>query len=88
MNPRQKHYDSFNKTNKLLKLTNSFYHYRNLEKIKNRSPRYTIKPLSLSPNKKIRQFNIFQAYDIEKQNNNIKNKIKKNFSKTSKTKYK
>ena len=34
MNPRQKSYDSYDKTNKLLKLTNSYYHFRNLELIK------------------------------------------------------
>ena len=77
MNPRQKFYESYDKTNKLLKLTNSYYHFRNLEYIKNRSSRYTLKPLSLSPNKKHRPFNIFQAYDIKKQNKSIKNKIKK-----------
>ena len=77
MNPKQKHYESYDKTTKLLKLTNSYYHFRNLEHIKNRSSRYSLKPLSLSPNKKHRAFNIFQLYDIKKQNKDIKNKIKK-----------
>ena len=45
MNPRQKSYDSYDKTNKLLKLTNSYYHYRNLETIKNRRPQYSNTPL-------------------------------------------
>ena len=44
MNPRQKSYDSYDKTNKLLKLTNSYYHYRNLEIIKNRKPLYNDAP--------------------------------------------
>jgi hypothetical protein len=77
MNPRQKHYESYDKTTKLLKLTNSYYHFRNLEYIKNRKSRYDLKPLSLSPYKNHRAFNIFQFYDIKKQNKNIKNKIKK-----------
>lgn len=36
MNPIQKAYDSYDKNMKLLKLTNSYYHYRNLELIRNR----------------------------------------------------
>ena len=77
MNPRQKHYESYDKTIKLLKLTNSYYHFRNLEYIKNRTSKYNLKPLSLSPNKKNRIFNFAEAYSIKKQNQNIKNKIKK-----------
>ena len=45
MNPRQKSYDSYDKTNKLLKLTNSYYHYRNLETIKKRRPQYSDVPI-------------------------------------------
>ena len=77
MNPQQKHYESYDKTIKLLKLTNSYYHFRNLESIKNRSPKYTLKPISLSPVKRHKIFNIFQDYNIKRQNQNIKNKIKK-----------
>ena len=40
MNQRQRSYDSYDKTNKLLKLTNSFYHFRNLEHIKKRKPQF------------------------------------------------
>ena len=77
MNPRQKSYDSYDKTVKLIKLTNSYYHFRNLESIKHRSPQYTLRPLCFSPIKKHKQFNIFQIYNLKKQNQNIKDKIKK-----------
>ena len=40
MNLRQKSYDSFNTTNRLLKLTNSYYHNRNLDFIKNRKSKF------------------------------------------------
>lgn len=55
MNPIQKAYDSYDKNMKLLKLTNSFYHYRNLELIRTRkspfgSPRkYPHKRRDLEP---------------------------------------
>ena len=52
MNPRQKSYDSYDKTNKLLKLTNSYYHFRNLEFIKKRRPLYSNTPVySIHPKK-------------------------------------
>ena len=76
MNARQKSYDSYNGTTKLLKLTNSYYHFRNLELIKNRSSQYADKPLSLSPKIKPRLFNPFQIYLMKKDNKNIKQKIK------------
>ena len=37
---RQKIYDSSEQINKLIKVTNSYHLYRNLEKIKNRKPIY------------------------------------------------
>ena len=40
MKLRQKIYDSSEQTNKLIKITNSYHHYKNLEKIKNRKPIY------------------------------------------------
>ena len=76
MNARQKSYDSYNGTTKLLKLTNSYYHFRNLELIKNRSSQYADKPLSLSPKIKPRLFNPFQIYLMKKDNKNIKQKLK------------
>ena len=43
MNLRQKSYESINATNRLLKLTNSYYHSKNLELIKNRKPKFVSK---------------------------------------------
>ena len=40
MNPRQRSYDSYDKTNRLIKLTNSYYHNRNLDLIRNRRSQY------------------------------------------------
>ena len=40
MKLRQKIYDSSEQTNKLIKITNSYHLYKNLEKIKNRKPIY------------------------------------------------
>ena len=77
MNPRQKSYDSYDKTIKLLKLTNSYYHFKNLESIKNRNSQYGLRPMIFSPNKKHIAFNLYQMYNIKMQNQNIKNKIKK-----------
>ena len=79
MNPRQKSYDSYDKTNKLLKLTNSYYHYRNLEIIKNRKPLYNDAPKYFSNPKtaKKKKAIVFQTYYVKKQNESIKNKINK-----------
>ena len=83
MNPRQKSYDSYDKTNKLLKLTNSYYHYRNLETIKNRRPQYSNTPLyfhkvkSQKASSKKRQGTLFDTYYVKQQNENIKKKINK-----------
>ena len=81
MNPRQKSYDSYDKTNKLLKLTNSYYHYRNLETIKKRRPQYSNVPIyfqkfkSSRTTSKKRQTTLFYEYNIKKQNESIKKKI-------------
>ncbi len=83
MNPRQKSYDSYDKTNKLLKLTNSYYHYRNLETIKKRRPQYSDVPIyfqklkSSRTTSKKKQTTFFDEYNIKKQNENIKKKINK-----------
>ena len=74
MNPRQRSYDSYDKTNKLLKLTNSFYHFRNLEHIKNRKSQYSNRPtvyINKKPQDPIKNF------FIKKQNENIQNKLNK-----------
>ena len=73
MNPRQKSYDSYDKTNKLLKLTNSYYHFRNLEYIKRRKPKYSNHP-TLYQNKKP-HVAPFQNYYVKKQNETIQNKL-------------
>ena len=73
MNPRQKSYDSYDKTNKLLKLKNSWYHFKNLDLIKNRKSQYSKAP-TIYQNKK-QNVAPFQNYFIRKQNENIKNKL-------------
>ena len=73
MNPRQKSYDSYDKTNKLLKLTNSYYHFRNLELIKKRKPQYGNYPTFYQKNKS--HIVPFQSYFIKKANENIQNKL-------------
>ena len=75
MNQRQRSYDSYDKNNKLLKLTNSFYHFRNLEHIKKRKPQFGNNPTLYS--KRDSHVEPFQDYFIKKQNENIKEKIKK-----------
>ena len=73
MKPRQKSYDSYDKTNKLLKLTNSYYHFRNLELIKKRKPQYGNYPTFYQKNKS--HIVPFQSYFIKKANENIQNKL-------------
>ena len=75
MNPRQKSYDSYDKTNKLLKLTNSYYHFRNLELIKKRKPQYSNRP-TFYQTKKQPHLAPFQNYYIKRQNENIQYKLK------------
>ena len=80
MNPHQKSYDSYDKTNKLLKLTNSYYHFRNLEFIKNRKPQDSNAPAYFQKSKtlkKQRQTTLFDSYYIKQQNQNIKKKLNK-----------
>ena len=74
MNPRQKSYDSYDKTNKLLKLTNSYYHFKNMELIKKRKPQYSKRPTYYPSNKKP-HVALFQNYYIKIQNENIKSKL-------------
>lgn len=73
MNPRQKSYDSYDKTNKLLKLTNSYYHFRNLELIKKRKPQYSNRPTYYQTKKQ--HVAPFQNYYIKRQNENIQYKL-------------
>lgn len=72
MNLRQKTYDSFDKTNKLLKITNSFYHNRNLELIRNRKSPYA------QPQKyahKRQYLEPFKDYYVIKENKVISKKL-------------
>ena len=75
MNSRQRSYDSYDKTNKLLKLTNSFYHFRNLEHIKNRKPQYGSRP-TIFLNKKF-HLDPFKSFALKKENEHIQNKLNK-----------
>lgn len=73
MNRYQRAYDSYDKTNKLLKLTNSFYHFRNLEFIKKRKPTMYSKDKIVLKRNKIEPFNDFF---VIKENEGLKKKIK------------
>ena len=42
MNYRQRFYDSYNKSNMNLKITNSYYHFRNIQSIIYRKPEYKV----------------------------------------------
>ena len=77
MNPRQKSYDSYDKTNKLLKINNSYYHCKNLELIKNRKSQYNNCPTFFKNKNKNKTPHMapFQSYYIKKQNENILSKL-------------
>ena len=53
MNFRQRVYDSYDKSNFNLKITNSYYHFKNIQKILYRKPEYTSIKKIRSPNLKI-----------------------------------
>ena len=73
MNPIQKFYDSYDKNNITLKLTNSYYHNRNLALIRSR------KNIFKSPSKSIpkRREDPMLKYRIEKDNEELGGKIKR-----------
>lgn len=74
MNPRQRSYDSFNKTNQLLKLTNSYYHNKNLDQIKNRKSQYGVRePYKLLHRSKYLE--PFKDLYVRKQNISMQTKI-------------
>ena len=52
MKLRQKIYDSSESINRLIKITNSFHHYNNLKKIRERKPIYNINNFNNKRNKK------------------------------------
>jgi hypothetical protein len=53
MNYRQRAYDSYDKTNMNLKITNSYYHFKNIQKIFYRKPQYNTIKKVYSPKSKI-----------------------------------
>ena len=75
MNARQKTYDSYEPTNKLLKITNSYYLYKNLEKIKNRKPQYGSSQ-GTKPKHKPNSNQVYKDYFVVKENLIIYNKIR------------
>ena len=72
MNPTQKFYDSYDKNNIVLKLTNSYYHNKNLALIRNRKNMF--KPPSNSIPKRTKDPML--QYRIEKDNEELGGKIK------------
>ena len=72
MNPTQKFYDSYDKNNIVLKLTNSYYHNRNLELIRNRKNQFK------EPKKSIhaRKEDPMVKYRIKRDNDELCGKIK------------
>ena len=58
MNIRQKIYDSSESINRLIKITNSFHHYNNLQKIRERKPLYNINNYNNMRNKQVSRSNL------------------------------
>ena len=58
MKLRQKIYDSSESINRLIKITNSFHHYNNLKKIKERKPIYYINNFKNTRNKNSSKSNL------------------------------
>ena len=70
MKLRQKIYDSSESINRLIKITNSFHHYNNLKKIRERKPLYYINKNNVPKNKKLSN-NEKNRYISNKNENNI-----------------
>ena len=58
MNIRQKIYDSSESINRLIKITNSFHHYNNLKKIRERKPLYNMNNYNNMRNKQVSRSNL------------------------------
>ena len=58
MKLRQKIYDSSESINRLIKITNSFHHYNNLKKIRERKPLYNINNYNNMRNKQVSRSNL------------------------------
>ena len=72
MKLRQKIYDSSERTNKLIKITNSYHLFKNLEKIKNRKPIYVNN--NYPPKKFNQNLNEYYINKDNKYKNNILDK--------------
>ena len=72
MNPTQKFYDSYDKNNIVLKLTNSYYHNRNLELIRNRKNQFKEPKKSIH----VRKEDPMVKYRIKRDNDELCGKIK------------
>ena len=72
MNPIQKAYDSYDKNNRLLKITNSYYHNRNLGLIHNRKPNFKEPAKSIHARKE----DPVKKFYIERDNKDLGEKIK------------
>ena len=77
MKLRQKIYDSSESINRLIKITNSFHHYNNLKKIKERKPLYYINKFNPQKNKKSSVNDKNKYYSSNNKNNIIINSIDK-----------
>lgn len=77
MKLRQKIYDSSESINRLIKITNSFHHYNNLKKIRERKPLYNINKYNVQKNQKITNNEKNKYYSNKKENNIIINSIDK-----------
>ena len=73
MKLRQKIYDSSESINRLIKITNSFHHYNNLKKIKERKPLYYINKFNPQKNKKSSVNDKNKYYSSNNKNNIIIN---------------
>ena len=77
MKLRQKIYDSSESINRLIKITNSFHHYNNLKKIKERKPLYYNSKFNVQKNKKFSYIEKNKYYSNNNENNIIINSIDK-----------
>ena len=75
MNARQKAYDSTDEANKLTKINNNYYLYKNVEEIRKRKPRYFDTPNPRKPNK-LNKNQVFKDYFVIKENLVVYNKIR------------
>lgn len=68
MNYRQRAYDSYDKNNMNLKITNSYYHFKNIQKIFYRKPQYNTIKKVYSPRSKVTTTQPHQNYFVIREN--------------------